>query len=110
VIIAAGIAKEDVYHPVSRRHRHMTLISCVSASASPISDALERPGVRQGEVAMVRHRSRAYITEELFYEYISNEFIPYVLTMRYRPGFQNEMSVLLMDSAVPHTSEGFEDG
>jgi hypothetical protein len=50
VIVPAGVAKEDVYHPVSRRYRHMTLLAGLSASgdaltplviaASPISDAL----------------------------------------------------------------------
>jgi hypothetical protein len=112
VIVAA---KEDVYHPVSPHYRHMTLLACVSASgdaltslvvtASPISDALWRPGFRQDEDAMVRHHSPADITEELFYEYISNVFIPSVLVVRDRPGFQNGMAVLLMDSAVPHKVE-----
>jgi hypothetical protein len=56
VIVPAGIAKEDVYHPVSRRHRYMTLLACVSVSdnvltplvitASPISDALWRRDLR----------------------------------------------------------------
>jgi hypothetical protein len=54
---------------------------------------------------MIRHRSPAYITEELFYEYISNVFLPYVLVVRDRPGFQNEMAVPLMDLAFPHMSE-----
>jgi tRNA(Ser,Leu) C12 N-acetylase TAN1 len=115
MIVPAGLAKEDVYHPVSRRHRYVTLLACVSASgdaltplaitSSPISGTLWRRGLTQTEEAMIRHRSPASITEELFYEYISNVFIPYVLVVRNRPGFQNEMPVLLMDSAVPQTSD-----
>jgi hypothetical protein len=115
VIVPAGEAKEEVDHPVSRRHRHMTLLACVSASgdaltplvitASLISDALSCRGVRSGEDAMIRHGSPAYITEELFCKHISNVFIPYVLAVRYLSGFQNEMAVLLMDSAVPYESE-----
>jgi hypothetical protein len=76
VIVPAGVAKDDEYHRVSRRHRYMTLVTCVSAlgdalipvviTASPISDALWRPGLKQAEDAMIRHRSPAYITEELF--------------------------------------------
>jgi hypothetical protein len=114
LIVPAGGAKEDVHHPVSRCHRHMTLLTCVSASgdaltpfvitASPISDALWRRGLRQVEDAMIRHRSSAYITKELFYEYISNVFVPYALALKDRPGFQNEMAVLLMDSGVPNRS------
>jgi hypothetical protein len=114
VIVPARIAEGDLYHPISRRRQHMTLRACVSASgdaptafvitAFPISDALWRRGLRQGEDAMIRHHSPAHITEELFYEYISNVFMPYVLAVRDRPGFQNEMAVVLMDSALPHTS------
>jgi hypothetical protein len=54
---------------------------------------------------MIRHRALAYITEELLYEYISNVFIPSVLAVRDRPGSQNEMAVLLVNSAVLHKSE-----
>jgi hypothetical protein len=41
----------------------------------------------------------------LFYDYISTVFIPYVLTVRDRTGFENGTGILLMDSAIPHTSE-----
>jgi hypothetical protein len=115
VIGPAGDAKEDVYPPVSRRHRHMTLLACVSAlgdaltplvaTVSPISDALWRRGLRQGEDASFPHRSPAYITKKLFYKCISNVCRSDLLAVRDRPGFQNEMAVLLMDSAFPHTSE-----
>jgi hypothetical protein len=56
---------------------------------------------------MIRYRSPAYITEELFYGYTSTVFRPYVLTVRDRTGFENGTAVLLllMDSAIPHTSE-----
>jgi hypothetical protein len=54
---------------------------------------------------MIRHPLPAYITEELFSDYISTVFIPYVLTVRDRTGFENGTAVLLMDSASPHTSE-----
>jgi hypothetical protein len=93
----------------------MTLLACVSASddaltplvitASPVPGALWSRGLREGEDAMIRHRSPAYLTEELLSEYISNVFIPYVLAVRDRPGFQNEMALLLIDSVVPRTSE-----
>jgi hypothetical protein len=115
VIAPAAVRKEDVYHPASRRHRHATLLACVSASgdaltsliitAAPVRDALWSRGLRQDEDAMIRQRSPAYITEDLFSDYISTEFIPYVLTVRDRSGLEDEMAVLLMDSAVPDTSE-----
>jgi hypothetical protein len=117
VIAPANVRREDAHHPVSRRHRRTTLLVCVSAAGdaptpllitgSPIPETLWSRGLRQDEDAMVRHRSPAYITEELFYDYISTIFIPYVLTVRDRTGFENGTAVLLllMDSAIPHTSE-----
>jgi hypothetical protein len=115
VIAPAGVPREDVHYPVSRRHRHTTLLACVSVSGdalipllitgSPITESLWSRGVRQDEDAMIRHRSPAYITEELFYDYISTVFIPYVLAVRDQAGFEDEIPVLLMDWSVPHTSE-----
>jgi hypothetical protein len=115
VIAAAGVASEDVYKPVSRRHRHVALLSCVSAAgdaltplvitASPIPDTLWRRDLKHDEDAMIRQRSLAYLSEELFYDYISIVFVSSIMAVRDWTGFQNETAVLLMDPAIPHTSE-----
>jgi hypothetical protein len=117
LLASADVAKEDVYHAVSRRHRHVTLLPCVSATtetltpllitASPIPDTLQSRGLTQDEDAMIRQRPPADMTEELCYKYISNVFIPYVMAVRDRTRFQNEMALLLMDSAFLNTSERF---
>jgi hypothetical protein len=95
----------------------VSLCLCVSAAGdaltsllitgSPIPETLWSRGLRQDEDAMIPHPSPAYITEELCYDYISTVFIPYVLTVRDRTGFENGTAVflLLMDSPIPHTSE-----
>jgi hypothetical protein len=93
----------------------VTLLACVFAvadvltpvliTASPIADTLWSRGLTQDEDAMIRQCSLADITEELFYDYIATAFIPYVMSVRDWTGFQNETTVLLMDSAIPHTSE-----
>jgi hypothetical protein len=36
VIAPAGVPREDVHHPLSRRHRHTTLLACVSASGDAL--------------------------------------------------------------------------
>jgi hypothetical protein len=91
VIAPANVRREDVYHPVSRRHRHTMLLVYVSAAGdalslllitgSPIPESFWSRGLRQDEDAMIRHRAPAYITEELFYDYISTVFIRYVLAV-----------------------------
>jgi hypothetical protein len=54
---------------------------------------------------MVGQRNPAYIDEQLFFEHISNVLIPYISSVRSRPELTDEPAVLLMDSALPHTSE-----
>jgi hypothetical protein len=115
VIASSSVRKEDVFHAVSRRHRHTTLLACLSAAgdsltpmivtASAIRPSLWARGLRQDEDAMTRHRTPAYVDEELFAEYLFTVFIPYVTCVRNRPELENEPAVLLMDSALPHTSD-----
>jgi hypothetical protein len=54
---------------------------------------------------MVLQRSPAYIDEELFYEYLTHVFIPYLANLRTTEAFSDEVATLLMDSALPHVSE-----
>jgi hypothetical protein len=54
---------------------------------------------------MIRQRSPASLTEELFSDYISTVFILYGMAVRNQREFQNETAVLLMDSAIPRAFE-----
>jgi leucyl-tRNA synthetase len=88
----------------------LCLTACVAltpliVTAYPIPDILWSRGLRQDEDAMIRQRSLADITEKLFSNYISTIFISYLMAVRDRIGFQNETAVLLMDTAIPQTSE-----
>ena len=115
VIVPRLVSPDDVYHAVSRRYRHITLLACVSAAGdaltpmiivgSNVPDSIWRHGLREDEDVMIRTRQPAYIDESLFYEYITSVFIPYVLNLRQKPEFAAEKAVLLMDSASPHVSE-----
>jgi hypothetical protein len=74
VIVAADIRKEDVYHAVSRRHRPVTLLVCVSAAGDALTpmlitentilESLWSRGFRPDEDVMVRRRNPAYLGEE----------------------------------------------
>jgi hypothetical protein len=115
VIAPRAVSPDDVYHPVSRRYRHLTLLACVSAggdaltpmvlTSSPIRDAVWSTGLREDEDAMIRFRNPAYVTEELFHEYLTNVFVPYILRLREDPVFADQLGVLLMDSVAAHISE-----
>jgi hypothetical protein len=118
VIIFAAVPKEDVSPSGSRRQRHVTLLACVSAErdamtplligSTPIRDSLWSRGFGQNENVMVislaRQRSPAYVNEELLFEYILNLFIPDVDTVRSHPGLETETAILLIGSALRHTS------
>jgi hypothetical protein len=54
---------------------------------------------------MLYRRNPAYLDEESFHEYISTVLIPYVSSLRSRLELVDQSAVLLMDSALPHTSE-----
>jgi hypothetical protein len=66
VIVPPSVSPDDVYHPVSRKYRHSTLLACVSAAGdaltpmiivgSIIPDSLWDNGPRHDEDAMVRSR------------------------------------------------------
>jgi hypothetical protein len=95
----------DVFHPVSRRDCHVTLLARVSLvgdaltpmiiSQVPVCDSLSSRGPRQDEEPMVRQRNPAEIDEELFYEYpvvpaicketlIATDFEPYPIKTVFR--------------------------
>jgi hypothetical protein len=115
VIIPAEARKEDVYHAASRRHHHVTLLACVSVAGdtlthmlvtgNPIRESLWNRGLRPNEDRVIRRRNSAYLDEALFYEYISGVVIPYVSTLRSRLEITDQPAILLIDSALPHTSE-----
>jgi hypothetical protein len=115
VIVPQVIPADEMYHSVSRRYRHVTLLACVSAvgdaltpiviSGPPMRDSLWAKGLCHDQDAMVRRRKPAYVSEELFFDYMVSVFIPYVANVRQRPEFANEPAVLLMDSALSHVSE-----
>jgi hypothetical protein len=115
IIAPRSVPADQVFHSVARRYRHVTLLACVSAagdaltpmiiSGPVIRDSLWAMGLRQDEDAMVRRRNPAYVSEELFFEYVSDVVIPYVDSLRSQPQFENQPAILLMDSALPHVSE-----
>jgi hypothetical protein len=71
---------------------------------TPIRDYLSSRSLRQNEDVMVGQRSPAYVDEELFFESISNVFIPDGEGVRSHPGLETETAMLEMDSALSHTS------
>jgi hypothetical protein len=54
---------------------------------------------------MVRQRKPAYINEQLFDEYLSEGFIPYLANLGRADPFYRQRAICLMDSASPHVFE-----
>jgi hypothetical protein len=74
-------------------------------TGAEIRDSIYRTELGQNEDVLLRHRSPAYIDENLFYEYICEVLIPYIGHLREKPILANETAILLMDSAPAHRSE-----
>jgi hypothetical protein len=93
----------------------MTLLTCVSAggdpltpviiSQAPVRDSLWSRGLRQDEDVMLGQRNPGYVHEELFHEYLTSVFIPYVINLQNDARFSGEIVVSLMDSALDAVSE-----
>jgi hypothetical protein len=76
IIAPRSIPADQVFHSVSRRCHHVTLLACVSAagdaltpmviSGPPFHNSLWAIGPRRDEDVIIRHRNPAYINEELF--------------------------------------------
>jgi hypothetical protein len=115
VIVPRTVSPGDVYHPVSRRYRQLTLMACVSAggdaltpmvlTGSPIRDEIWSTGLRADDDVMLRCRNPAYATAESFDEYRVTVFIPYIHPLRENPAFAGEPGALLMDSVRAHVWE-----
>jgi hypothetical protein len=78
IIAARSISADQVLYSVSRRYRHMTFLTCVSAASDaltpmvipgpPIHGSLWATDLRQNEDVIIQQRNPAYINEELVFE------------------------------------------
>jgi hypothetical protein len=115
VLVPASVDSDDVFHPVSRKYKHMTLLVCVSAGGDALCPMLivanEIPpdmgdrGLRLDEDVMIRTRNPPYINEQLFFEYLSTVLVPYIIDVREKIEKTEERAILLMDGMTAHTSE-----
>jgi hypothetical protein len=115
VVAHVTVSAGEVFHAVSRRYHHVILLACVSAvddaltsmiiSQAPVRDSLWIRSFRRDEEAIVHQRNPAFIDEQLFYEYLSGVFIPYLANLRSHDICSQEIAICLMDSASMHVSE-----
>jgi hypothetical protein len=115
VIVPSRVDANDVFHPVSRRCRHMTLLVCVSAAGDAlcpmiilgqaIPNDLWATGLRPKEDARIYRREPPYMDEKLFFKYLAKVFVPYVLAVREKLERGAEQAVLLMDGMKAHCSD-----
>lgn len=115
VIVPYSVKDEDVYHSVTRRYKHLTLLACVSAAgdaltpmvitSNAIKNSIWSKGLRPDHDVFLRRREPPYINEELFYEYITQVLLPFVSYKRRNTHYDHQKAVLMMDSCSSHISE-----
>jgi hypothetical protein len=111
-IVPSNVGNSTILYPIQRKWRHSTLLACISASGDVLPPLLLTPpandaeiwelGWRENEDFILRHASKCYVTKEIFFDYVSSIFIPYVCSIRSKPCYSNETAVLLMDNASVH--------
>jgi hypothetical protein len=118
VVVPATMEGHTIHHGVSRNVKHISVIACVSAfgeslppyiltsqNSSPVQEQLRKPGVRLGRDLILKSHSRPYVNAEIFLDYISSVFLPYVIRLRSLAGLVAEDAVLLMDNCSSHASD-----
>jgi hypothetical protein len=103
------------HYPVTRKVRHTTLVACICASGDRIapmvlstqndSSGAFISGIRKDIDLHLKIVDSAYVTEEVFYDYIETIFIPIVRRQRKKYSMENEKAVLLMDNFTSHCSD-----
>jgi hypothetical protein len=89
VIVPAMMDTQTIHHRTSRSVRHISIITCITAVGEFLTpyivtsqdfDAIRRKlmscGVRLGVGFALRHRSKSYVSERLFLEYINIISVP----------------------------------
>lgn len=66
---------------------------------------LDKSGIRDGIDASFYTSETGYVNSEIFYEYISSNFIPYINSKKKFLNMQNAKSLLLIDNCSAHTSD-----
>jgi hypothetical protein len=104
----------EIYHSVSRKFKHMTLLVCISTSgttlplllivAHTILTDFRKHVLRNGIDVIFALRPVPYINKELFYNYIINVFLPYLTFLRQVADYANKDAIILMDLMSVYTS------
>jgi hypothetical protein len=115
LIIPSSVDSHTIFHPVTRRFKHMTLLVCISAGGDALcpllitAQALPQDvcddALRLGEDVKIVRREPPYIDEGLFQDYLSTVFVPYVVAVREKLELDHERAVLLMDGMKAHCTE-----
>jgi hypothetical protein len=118
VVVPRTAADHPVHHRVSRNLKHISIITCISASGAcltpymvssqatrPVRQQLEASGLRFGRDLILMQRTKAYINGALFADYIRNVFLPHVARVPTQENLQEEEAVLLMDNCPSHLTQ-----
>jgi hypothetical protein len=115
VVVPRFLEGETLHLPVDRSLRHLSLEACVCAGGDrlmPFVVATEqrtseifRTGIREGTDLQLFIARSPYFTESLFYNYINDVFIPFVLKRRDSHNCPNQHAILFMDNLFAHCSD-----
>jgi hypothetical protein len=115
VIVPSTMRGQTIYHAVHGNLKHISVVACISAAGEHMmpflvcsqgNTAVKRKfkieGFRTGVYLILKSRHRPYMNSQLFTEYISTVFLPYIDKLRSNEEFADKEAVLLMDNCPIH--------
>lgn len=118
VIVPVSMRGHKVHHGIHRNLKHISVVVCITAAGesltpffvssqftAPVEMKLKQKGMRLGLDMIIRKRDRPYMNADLFLEYITKVFIPYIVELRSNEEFAGRPAILLMDNCSLHMGE-----
>jgi hypothetical protein len=111
VAIPVTAGTQTVDHRVSRKLKHLSIVTCMSAgevrvtpcifssqASGSVHQALTDTGLQIGEHLILRQRAKAYVNSPLFRDYIQRFSIAHLTILRQQEEFTEKGAALLMDN------------
>jgi hypothetical protein len=115
VVISPTIGRRSVRRGISRKLKHISAITCISAAGKSfisyiivlqdslsVRERLRRHAVRFGTDSVMKSNENAYISAEIFINYMWTVLLPNLVELGALNTFADAIAMLLMDNCSSH--------
>lgn len=119
VIVPLQSDNNRITHKVKRASKLQTILGCISAAGDVLTPVListrktidpevYSQGLRNDTDIIIRYSETGYATKDIFQEWITKKFIPFVNATRIELKLENEDGILLCDNCTSHISDNIK--